>query len=201
MKLGILGGTFDPIHIGHLVMAQEALVEASLDEIWFLPTGQPWMKEGSRISEAEHRMAMIERAIEAYPAFKASRREIDRNGPSYTVDTLSAMRTQEAKGKSLFFILGTDSLATLPLWKQPAALFDMCSFIAVNRSGNEEFDRVALDKIKLGAAGQIRFVEGPIVEISGAQIRRRVHEGKPITYWVPQEVERYIEDKGLYRGG
>ena len=201
MRLGIFGGTFDPIHTGHLIIAQEALVAANLDEVWFLPTGQPWMKEGTRISESKHRIAMAKMAIEAHPAFKISRREVDKEGPSYTVDTMSAMRQQEASGEKLFFILGIDSLATLHLWKQPAALFDMCGLITINRTVTEEFDIAELDKIRPDATEQVKFIEGPIVEISGAKVRQRVHEGKPITYWVPGSVERYIEDKGLYRGG
>lgn len=201
MRLGIFGGTFDPIHTGHLVMAQEALATANLDEVWFVPTGQPWMKAGTRISEAKDRTAMVELAIESNPAFKISRREVEKDGPSYTVDTISAMRQQEAKGETLFFILGIDSLATLHLWKQPSALFDMCRLIAMNRTINEEFAETELDKIRPDAIEKVEFIEGPIVEISGAKIRQRVHEGKPITYWVPESVERYIEDKGLYRGG
>ena len=201
MRLGIFGGTFDPIHVGHLIIAQEALVTANLDEVWFVPTGQPWMKAGTSISEAEDRIAMVELAIESNPAFKISRREVEKEGPSYTVDTISAMRQQEAKGDALFFILGIDSLATLRLWKQPAALFDMCRLIAINRTVNEGFDETELDKIRPDAIEKVEFIEGPIVEISGAKIRQRVHEGKPITYWVPGSVGRYIEDRGLYRGG
>ncbi len=201
MRLGIFGGTFDPIHNGHLIIAQEALVTANLDEVWFLPTGQPWMKAGTRISEAKDRITMVELAIESNPAFKLSRREVEKEGPSYTMDTISAMRQQEAKGEALFFILGLDSLATLHLWKQPAALLDMCYLIAINRTVNEKFDKRELDRIRPDAIEKVEFIEGPIVEISGAKIRQRVHEGKPITYWVPEKVERYIGDKSLYRGG
>ena len=199
MKLGILGGTFDPIHIGHLIIAQEAISRVGLDEAWFIPTGEPWMKTGSRISAPEHRMDMVNLALECNPRFQSSSEEIDRPGPSYTVDTMEALQRGDAKGASLFFILGMDSLETLYRWHQPERLLGMCTLVAVSRPGHRDFDRSSLDRIVTGASDTVIFIEGPEIGISGAEIRRRVSQGLPITYWVPRAVERYIHEHGLYQ--
>ena len=141
MRLGILGGTFDPVHIGHLIIAQEAAAVLALDEVWFLPTGRPWMKEGSAVTDSGHRVAMLRLALECSAGFKVSTAEVDRPGLSYTVDTLTALLEGEAIGASLFFILGMDSLETLHRWKEPHRLFDMCTLVAVSRPGHVDFDR------------------------------------------------------------
>ncbi len=199
MRLGLLGGTFDPVHVGHLIIAQEALARLELDEVWFVPTGRPWMKEGSAVSASHHRVAMLRLAVECNPSFKVSTVEVDRPGLSYTLDTLTALLDGEARGASLFFILGMDSVETLHRWKEPARLFDLCTIVAVSRPGHAEFDRASLDGIRAGAAEQVVFLEGPDIGISGAEIRRRVQQGLPVTYWIPPPVADYIRENGLYQ--
>jgi nicotinate-nucleotide adenylyltransferase len=199
MKLGILGGTFDPVHMGHLIVAQEAMARLELDEVWFVPTGQPWLKAGSRVTGALQRMEMVRLAVEGNERFKACSIEVNREGPSYTVDTLLALQRGEAKGAYLFFILGMDSLATLWRWQQPQRLFDLCSLVAVSRPGSEGFDVATLESVRTGASEEVVIIQGPSIGISGAEVRRRVSQGMPITYWVPESVERYIYEKGLYR--
>ena len=199
MRLGILGGTFDPIHMGHLIIAQEAASRASLDEMWFIPTGQPWLKSGNRISPSHHRMEMVRLAVECNPGFKVSAIEVDRPGPSYTVDTLLALKEGDARGDSLFFILGMDSLATLNRWHEPERLFELCTLIGVSRPEHWDFDLASLDEIRPGASDQVTIVDGQSIGISGAEIRRRVAQGLPITYWVPRAVEQYIKEHKLYQ--
>ena len=199
MRLGILGGTFDPVHTGHLIIGQEAAAALNLDEVLFLPTGRPWMKEGSPVTASEHRVAMLRLAVECNSVFRVSTLEADRPGLSYTVDTLPALLEGEAAGASLFFILGMDSLETLHRWKEPHRLFDMCTLVAVSRPGHMDFDRASLEGIRPGASKEVVFLEGPDIGISGAEIRRRVQRGQPIAYWVPAEVERYIQEHGLYQ--
>ena len=199
MKLGILGGTFDPIHMGHLIIAQEAASRVALDEVWFIPTGQPWLKSGNRISPSHHRGEMVRLALECNPGFKVSSIEVDRPGPTYTVDTLVALREGDAKGDSLFFILGMDSLETLHRWHQPERLFDLCTLVGVSRPEHRDFDPATLEQIRSGASGEVTIVDGPDIGISGAEIRRRVSQGLPITYWVPRAVEKYIHEHELYQ--
>ena len=199
MKLGILGGTFDPIHVGHLIIAQETASRVGLDEVWFIPTGQPWMKARARISAPHHRAEMVRLAVDCNPSFRLSSVEIERPGPSYTVDTLTTLKEGIAREASLFFILGMDSLETLHRWHQPFRLFDLCTLVAVSRPGHAGFDAASLEAVRPGASGAVVHVEGPNIGISGAEIRRRVSQGLPITYWVPCSVERYIYQNGLYR--
>ena len=199
MRLGIFGGTFDPIHIGHLIIAQEAASKVGLDEVWFVPTGLPWMKARSRISAPHHRVEMVRLALGGTAGYKASSIEIDRPGPSYTVDTLTSLRDGDVRGASIFFILGMDSLETLHLWHQAQLLFDLCTIVAVSRPGHGDFGLEALNQMRPGVSDEITFVEGPNIGVSGAEIRRRVYQGLPITYWVPRPVEEYIYEKGLYK--
>ena len=199
MKLGIFGGTFDPIHMGHLIIAQEAAARVGLDEVWFIPTGQPWLKSGNRISPSDHRMEMVRMAIRCNPGFKVSAIEVDRPGPSYTVDTLMALREGDAKGDSLFFILGMDSLETLHRWHQPERLFDLCTLVGVSRPEHRDFELGSLDHIRPGASSEVTTIDGPNIGISGAEIRRRVSQGLPITYWAPSAVEKYIHEHHLYQ--
>lgn len=199
MKLGILGGTFDPIHIGHLIIAQEAAHRLTLDKVWFVPAGQPWLKAERRISPSHHRMEMARLATECNPQFKVSSIEVDRPGPSYTVDTLAALKEGDAKGDSLFFILGMDSLETLERWHQPERLFDLCTLVAVSRPEHRDFDLGILDKLRDGASKKVTVIDGVSIGISGAEIRRRVSRGLSITYWVPQAVEKYIYEHHLYQ--
>ena len=199
MRLGILGGTFDPIHIGHLIIAQEAASRVALDAVWFVPTGQPWLKNGNRISASHHRLSMVRLAMERKLGFKASSIEVDRPGPSYTTDTLTALGEGEANGDDIFFILGMDSLASLHRWHQPRRLFDLCTLVGVSRPGHKDFDLGSLDQIRPGASKDVTVIDSPDIGVSGAEIRQRVSQGRPITYWVTAAIEKYIYDHHLYQ--
>lgn len=201
MRLGILGGTFDPIHIGHLIIAQEAASRVALDAVWFVPTGQPWLKSGNKISASHHRLSMVGLAIEREPGFKASSIEVDRPGPSYTIETLSALEEGEANGDEIFFILGMDSLASLHRWHQPQRLFDLCTLVGVSRPGHKDFDLCSLDQIRPGASKAVIIIDSPNIGVSGAEIRERVSKGLPITYWVTEDIEKYIYAHRLYQEG
>ena len=199
MKLGVFGGTFDPIHVGHLIIAQEAAVEAGLDRVLFMPAGQPWLKAGTPVSDGRHRLEMTRRAMVLNDRFDVSTVELDRSGPTYTADTLEELRSGMDAADSLYFILGMDSLENLHRWSRPERLFDLCTIVAVSRPGHREFDLEALNSIRAGASGSVVVVEGPGIGISAAEIRRRVARGLPITHWVPIAVEEYIHENGLYR--
>ena len=198
MRLAILGGTFDPIHIGHLIIAEEARVSLKLDQVLFAPTGQPWMKEDRSISSAYHRMNMVGLATESNPFFKVSDIEIKRPGATYTVDTLRHLRKEMEDQDELFLILGMDSLSKFGNWKQSGEILDMCTLVAAPRPGSSEVDLRLLDRIKSGEADNISFLKAPLVDISGEEIRRRVGEGQPVRYQVVEQVEQYIYDNGLY---
>lgn len=194
-RLGIMGGTFDPIHYGHLVTAEEALVQFTLDEVVFVPTGRPWMKEGREVSPAEDRYLMTVIATASNPRFRVSRTEIDREGPSYTVDTLRAL-ADEHPDAELYFITGADAMYEIFEWKDPDEVLDIAHFIAATRPG--------YDLRRFEASASIRHpnvsvMNIPALAISSTDIRERVREGRPIRYLVPEGVKSYIEKAGLYR--
>ena len=198
MRLGILGGTFDPIHIGHLIIAEEARVSLKLDQVLFVPTGQPWMKADRSISSACHRLNMVGLATESNPFFKVSDIEIKRPGETYTVDTLKHLREELEDQDELFLILGMDSLSKFGNWKQSGEILDTCTLVAAPRPGSAEVDLRLLDQIKSGTADNIASLNAPLIDISGEEIRRRVGEGLPVRYQVVEQVEKYIYDNGLY---
>jgi nicotinate-nucleotide adenylyltransferase len=189
-RLGVMGGTFDPIHVGHLVTAEEALHQFALDEVVFVPTGRPWMKEHDVVASAEDRFTMTTIGIEPEPRFHASRLEVDRGGSTYTVDTLRALR-DEVPGAELFFITGADAMLEIMRWKEPETVFDLAHFIAATRPGYdvEPFD----------AMPDVTVMRIPALAISSTDIRARVHEGRPIRFLVPGGVEAHIRTAGLYR--
>ena len=199
MKLGVFGGTFDPIHVGHLIIAQEAAVEACLDRVLFVPAGLPWLKAGTAVSEGRHRLEMTRRAVALNDRFEVSTVEVDRPGPTYTADTLEELRGGMDAADSLHFILGMDSLENLHRWSRPERLFELCTIVAVSRPGHRDFDLQALENIRAGASAGVAVVHGPGIGISAAEVRRRVAGGLPITHWVPRNVEEYIYENGLYR--
>ena len=199
MKLGVFGGTFDPIHVGHLIIAQEAAVEACLDRVLFVPAGQPWLKAGTSVSAGRHRLEMTRRAVALNDRFDVSTVEVDRPGPTYTADTLEELRGGMDAADSLHFILGMDSLENLHRWSRPERLFELCTIVAVSRPGHRDFDLQALENICVGASAGVATVAGPGIGISAAEVRRRVARGLPITHWVPRTVEEYIYENGLYR--
>ena len=201
MKVGILGGTFDPIHIGHLIIAEEARERLGLEEVIFIPTGQPWMKAGFQISPAHHRLEMVKLTIESNPFFRASAMEIERHGPTYTLDTLLDLRKELSASAQILFILGLDSLQELHRWREPERILDLCTLVAVTRPGFQDADPRFLDSVIPGLSERIVLLESPLIDVSGTEIRRRVAKGKSIRYQVPRTVEEYIQKHGLYRDG
>ena len=200
MKVGLFGGTFDPVHIGHLIVAEEARVLLDLDHVIFMPTGQPWLKAGREVTEARHRLAMVELAVKANRQFTASDTELRRPGDTFTVDTLVELREERGTEEEICLILGLDSLRELHRWRQPERVLELCKVVGMSRPGFEEGDLKTLDCIRPGASGAVRLLKGPLIGISGSELRRRVSEGLSIKYRVPDSVEGYINEHRLYRG-
>ncbi|MCX6463100.1 MAG: nicotinate-nucleotide adenylyltransferase [Pseudonocardiales bacterium] len=190
-KIGVMGGTFDPVHHGHLVAASEVADRFGLDEVVFVPTGQPWQKEARRVSPAEERYLMTVVATASNPRFTVSRVDIDRRGPTYTVDTLRDLHAQ-LPDADLYFITGADALGAILSWRDVDELFGLAHFVGVTRPGYELED----DHLP---AGSVSLVEVPAMAISSTDCRRRVAEGHPVWYLVPDGVVQYIAKRGLYR--
>jgi nicotinate-nucleotide adenylyltransferase len=199
MKIGVLGGTFDPIHIGHLKVAEEVTARLNLSEIIFMPAGQPWLKGDNPISLAEHRVEMVRLAIAGKPYFKLSTVEIDRAGPTYTVDTMAELSRQLGSGHELFFILGWDNLIQLPEWQEPSRLIKLCRLVAVPRVGYPDIDLSSLDAAIPGLSQRVILLDSPRVDINASEIRQRVKDGLSIHNLVPEAVERYIKQHRLYK--
>ncbi len=198
MNIGVLGGTFDPIHMGHLVVAEEAKARLNLAEVLFVPAGLPWLRANSSLSAAEHRVQMVRLAIADKPYFKISTTEVERAGPSYTVDTIAELKGQFGAEDELFFILGWDCLTELPKWREPSRLVAMCRLVAVPRVGSPAPDLRALEASIPGLAKRVILLDKPRVDISASGIRDRVAQGLSIEDLVPEPVERYIREQGLY---
>lgn len=194
-RLGVMGGTFDPIHHGHLVAASEVAARFGLDEVVFVPTGVPWQKAGRLVSQAEDRYLMTVIATASNPRFSVSRVDIDREGNTYTVDTLRDLRAVRGDDVDLFFITGADALAKILTWRGAEELFDLAHFIGVSRPGVPlgEHDIAHLPKDK------VTLLEVPAMAISSTDCRNRVAEGLPIWYLVPDGIVQYITKRGLYR--
>lgn len=196
--VGILGGTFDPIHYGHLEIAEDCWYQLQLDEILFVPAGAPPHKRGRAISPAADRLAMVTLAIAGNPHFRLSRVEVDRPGISYSVDTVARLREELGPDTRLFFIIGRDMLRDLPTWHRPDRLADLCEIVAVSRPGYPPFDLTRLEPAIPRATERIRQLEVPALNIAASDLRRRVAEGRPITYMTPDAVVRYIQEHRLY---
>ena len=194
-RIGVMGGTFDPIHHGHLVAAEEARWQFDLDRVVFVPTGRPWQKPVG-VSPAEDRYRMTVLATASNPAFTVSRLEVDHQGPTYTVDTLRRLRAAQPAGTRLFFITGADAVLQILTWKEPDQVLALAEFIAATRPG---FDLDRLIGQVSGAAGRVHRIEIPALAISSSDLRTRVARGAPIQYLVPDEVARYIHDHALYQ--
>ena len=198
MDIGVFGGTFDPIHLGHLTIAEEVRIELGLAQVLFVPAGQPWLKADRSITPAAHRLEMLSLAITGNPHFAISTIEVDRSGPSYTVDTIAALKRHLGEEVKLFFLLGSDALAELPQWKEPSCLVQMCQLVAFSRPGVALSSLEWLESAIPGISQCISFVEVPQIDISATQIRNRVAQGASIRQLVPQAVERYILEQRLY---
>jgi nicotinate-nucleotide adenylyltransferase len=201
MKVGVLGGTFDPIHLGHLRVAEEVSASLNLGEVIFMPAGQPWLKENNLISPAEHRLEMVRLALAGNPHFRLSTMEIDRPGPTYTVDTMAELRRQLGEGQELFFILGWDNLAQLPRWHEPSRLVKICRLVVVPRVDYPPPDLTSLDAAIPGLSQRVILLDAPRIDINASEIRRMAGEGLSIHHLVPEAVERYIKEHGLYAKG
>lgn len=201
-RYGILGGTFDPPHVGHLVLAQEVFVRLRLDRVWFVPAGAPPHKSGRVISAAEHRRAMVELAIAGDPRFALSTVELDRNGPSYTSDTLMALRGEWGEQAWMAFAFGWDMLLYLPQWHEPERVVSALDCLAAFHRPGTSTQAGELDALETRLPGlreKLEVLPSPQLEISASSLRERVASGLPIRYLVPDAVDRYIEDHGLYR--
>ena len=198
MRIGVLGGTFDPVHIAHLVIAEEARMRLSLEEVVFIPTGQPWLKADKPVSPGKHRLEMVRLAISSNPFFRASSVELDRSGLTYSVDTLEKLQKEWGPEAEIYFILGMDALLTLPQWKEPARLLELCTPVVFTRPDQPPS---ALDELLRQVPGlkeKLELVEGPQIGVSGTEIRRRVTAGTSTRYLVPLAVEQFIAKHGLY---
>ena len=197
-RLGILGGTFDPIHHGHLVAAEEAHHQLGLDLVLFVPAGLPPHKSGRPILAAHHRLEMLKLALADRPHFSISKVDLVRPGPCYTVDTLELLRSEWGGGPGFFFIEGADSLAEIPSWYKPQRLIELCELAVVERPG-VAIDLAQLEKYLPGLLARLHRVQMPLLEISSSDLRRRVRVGRPISFLLPQAVEAYIMENDLYQ--
>ena len=197
MRLGLFGGTFDPIHLGHLILAEQCRESCGLDQVWLIVTGSPPHKPGGRTAVG-HRLEMARIAIAGHPAFAVSDIEAKRPGPHYSVDTIEAIR-RDRPDDELFFLIGADSLADLPTWREPERIAQLATIVVVNRPGLEEVGPAGLPDFGPGAH-PMAAVSIPPVGISSSDLRRRLAEGRSVRYMVPRGVEAYIEAHGLYRG-
>jgi len=201
MRLGIFGGTFDPVHWGHLLLAESCREAAELDEVWFVPAATPPHKQRRTLTEAGKRIEMLELAIAGHPQFKVCRLEVARGGVSYTVETLRQIRASMPEAE-LFLLLGADSLEELHTWREAETICELALPLVVRRPNHEPIiHETLLSRIGTARWEQIRrhMVDMPLIEFSSTEIRRRVAEGKSIRYRVPRAVEEYIHAHGLYK--
>lgn len=193
-RIGIYGGTFDPIHIGHLILAEQCREQCELDEVWFVPAAQSPFKSPAEQTPAEQRYGLVAVAIAVHPDFRVSRCELDRGGPSWTVDTLEILHA-ENPGRELFLLMGADSLQSFPQWRQPERIAELATIVGVNRGDRPLPELSPLGKL----ADRVRIVKMPGIDISATDIRERVRTGRSIRYLVPAAVERRIDFEGMYR--
>jgi len=203
LRLGVLGGTFDPPHIGHLILADEARLALALEQVLFVPAGAPWRKAGQELSPREHRLAMVRLAVDDNPHFAVSTLEIDRQGPSYTADTMAELRGQFGPETEFFFIMGADSLADFPHWHEPQRILEFGRLAVAERPEPEDvgLGEGLAEDLARAMRERVVWLRMPLIAISASAVRERVRQGQPIRYWVPPAVEEYIRQHGLYVGG
>ena len=195
-SVGILGGTFDPIHNGHLGIAEEAREALGLERVLLVPASSPPHKPGRPVTDAAHRLAMVALAIADNPAFAVSRIEVERGGASYSLDTLEALRSEGVEQP--WFILSAEALAGFPTWRAPDRILALCRLAVVPRGGYDPLDRAWVAERFPGREDRVTFLPGPLLPISGSVVRRRAAVGRSVRYLVPDAVARYIADHQLY---
>jgi nicotinate-nucleotide adenylyltransferase len=196
-RVGVLGGTFDPIHIGHLILAEEAREQLKLDLVYFVPAGNPPHKQGRRLAPVEARVQMTELAVAGNDAFRVSRVDADRAGPHYTIDMVQIIQGQLPPGCELFFLMGFDSLTELPAWHEPARLITACHLVALTRH-DIDVDWEKLEAALPGIRQRVTILDIPELEIASHQLRERIREGRSIRYLVPEPVRQYIAREEIY---
>ncbi len=198
LRVGILGGSFDPPHIGHLILAEEARDQLGLDKVLFAPAGQQPLKQGQEVTAAEDRVRMTELAIADNGSFEVSRGDVDRPGPHYTVDLIAIIAAQLPRDAEIFFLMGFDSLRDLPKWRDPDKLIRIARLVALTRP-DVPIDWNALEAALPGVRERVRLLDMPELEIASRDLRERVRTGRSIRYMVTDAVGAYIEEQGLYR--
>lgn len=196
-RIGVLGGTFDPIHIGHLILAEEARDLLGLEIVYFVPAGDPPHKRDHRLASPEDRVAMIELAIAGNERFRVSRVDVDRPGPHYTIDMVQIIQSQLPPGCELYFLMGFDSLVELPTWHEPARLIAACHLVALTRH-DIDLDWEKLEAALPGIRQRVTILDMPELEIASHQLQQRIREGRSIRYLVSDSVATYIRKKDLY---
>lgn len=198
-RVGVVGGTFDPIHLGHVEAGEAARDELGLDEVLFMPAGSPAFKQGRRIAAASDRLAMTRIAVRGLPACRASSLEVDRAGVTFTADTLEELATAYAAGTELFFVMGADSLETLPLWRRAADIVRLATIVVARREGHDV--ACALERLrKSGLDARVRVLERAVPSVSSTLVRAYARAGRDVEPFVGAEVARYIREHGLYSG-
>ncbi len=199
MRIGIFGGTFDPPHLGHLILAAEARYQLRLDKLLFILTPDPPHKLDRKISAVTHRLDMLQAALDDEPAFELSRVELDRPGPHYAVDTMRLLR-EEYPEEKLIYLMGGDSLHELPInWHQPAEFLEVCDSVGVMRRPEDKIDLDSLEAKLPGLSAKVEFMNAPLLEIASRQIRRRAAEGRPYRLYLPPAVYKIIQEQELYQ--
>jgi nicotinate-nucleotide adenylyltransferase len=199
-RLGVFGGTFDPPHLGHLILAAEAQAQLGLEMVLFVLTADPPHKRGKAIAPLEDRLAMLTAAIQGQAIFELSRVEIDRPGPHYALDTVSLL-AQEHTGKQIVYLIGGDSLQDLPNWNRPQEFVAACDAIGAMRRPDAHIDLADLEQALPGLSAKLEFVDAPLLEISSSEIRQRVREGGHYRFYLPGAVCAIIRERGLYKIG
>jgi nicotinate-nucleotide adenylyltransferase len=198
VRLGIFGGTFDPPHVGHLILAAEARDQLSLDRVLWVVTPNPPHKTGRAITPLSVRLEMVHAAVHGDPTFEISRVEIDRPGPHFSVDTVRILGEQNP-GAELFYLMGGDSLHDLPSWYRPADLVALLAGIGVMRRPQDYVDLPAIERALPGIVARVHLVDAPLLEISSSNIRERVREGRHYSYFLPPQVHQIVQARGLYK--
>ena len=201
MNIGIMGGTFDPIHLAHLAVAEEAKRQVNLNKVIFIPAGKPWLKDDSYITPAETRVQMLQLALSDKLDFEISTMEIERPGFTYTIDTIREMKTHNEPDDELFLIMGYGSLAEMPEWREPVLLIELCRLIVAPRLGLSAPDMKSLEEVIPGITNKVVFLDRPEMDISASEIRENVRRGLSVSRMVPEKVDEYINLHGLYVSG